>query len=230
MKKYDRKTNDLKMVNQLMGMHGSRPLSKNSNLYKKIMGIKPKKRRTKNAPTEAQLSGRQKFTVAFKAVSLCKPLTDASYEWESENEKPKVYGRLFKQVYHKFIRGSYPNFTVFYPQLRLSPGRIIDISQLNYSVSATGEINISWKDASSSMYNFNEESVIHAFVINVTKQKSRLYRAFPYPTDCKLRIARTDYSEGDELHCWVLLKWYWNKNVSDCGYATEVKSVDPLNP
>lgn len=229
MKKDYKKQQQIKLASQLLRMFQNKKLSKNSNLYRKLNGDPPKKK-TKKTATEGQLRGRLKFAIAGRIANLCRAFLIISHDFDAYKEKSKAQGQFYKLVYHHLIVGDYPDFSVNYPQLKLSNGHDSRIEELQYTITENGLLNLSWEDQQQDIYNYNAFSTVYIFVINETQQKSELIWEVPYPRDYKLQQELQNYTKGDQLHCWMMLKWRYHRKVSDCRYAFKENVIDLLNP
>jgi len=114
--------------------------------WKGIDYMKSKSRRSKKAPTPAQLEQQVKFTLLARFVSsigslLMTSFKDSAIEMTGTNS-------AFKYNFDHAITGSYPAFALDYSQVLVSKGQLLSASNPVAVAAGSGQVKMTWDDNS----------------------------------------------------------------------------------
>jgi hypothetical protein len=188
-----------------------------------LLGISSSKTVVSDAPTiaapDSDLIIEEKGALVAAIIDHFIPILYKSHRYcESPND---AIGSMFQLIFHQLSAAEYPDYTLDYSQIRISPGREKVFFRTKINALADGSLVLSWigfpykrcltKSASSTM---------NVLLVNTTKNISYTAQDIPYPEgELGFRLIVPGYTIGDEIICWMFLDCEERGEVSASTYC-----------
>lgn len=137
-----------------------------------------------------------------------------------------VMETYFKQIFHRLLAGNCPDYTIDYSRFELSKGSAALIFELFGSILQTGVIQLKWIDERSYNRYDNLYADMYFFVLNESNHKVEIFREVPYTFNCEYQFQTSNYTPGDKVHCWMMLRWDRIRKVSAAIYVDLTQVMD----
>ena len=172
-------------------------------------------RRSSKEPTEPQAIQRAKFGLVAGFLAPIRGLLDIGFKTAAVNQTGS--NAAAKEMFEFGITGAYPNFTVDYPNVKISKGSLT--GAFNASVTpGTDQVTVTWEDNTGSG---NAKATDKAIILVYNEEQSQ----YIYTTDGPERSAATyvynmpDDFAGDTVEVWLGFISADGKLVADSVHA-----------
>lgn len=152
-----------------------------------------------NPKTQGQLDHRGKFKLAIQFLSPVKAFLRVGFV---EMAKGKTaFNAAMSWNYNHAVKGSYPDFTIDYPEVLVSQGSLA--GALNAKVTASsGQVLFSWQNNADNMEVLDSDKAL-VLIYNATRHKAVSMAGGNTRDSGSQSIAIPDLFKGDTLHCYL---------------------------
>jgi hypothetical protein len=170
-------------------------------------------------PTTPQLNVRAKFKTVVQFLSRISPLIKVGFQ-NAHEEKQTAFNAAFKYNYYEAVTGVAPNYTIDYPKLVYSKGRLSVPYNASVLVNVAGTVKFDWLATLSTGIGAVTDMAT-VMIYNPAKEQfvSLVGAAARSALTCNLLVPG-DFS-GDEVHAWISMVSADGKVTSNSTYLGE---------
>jgi hypothetical protein len=187
-----------KLRNRMFEVAPGLYISKGSNLYKKIVGLPPRKKSAK-PPTERQIIQRARWKLATHLSSKFSFAISAGYKFD----KMRKWGHnYFVQHTIKYaLAGDYPDYKVDYSKLVVTNGDHGNLHLLDLALSPCGRLDIKFGLSDYTSMPAPTDTLILC-IYNSTQNSSHCVAEAATGSDFELSVLIPSYDSVCEYHLW----------------------------
>jgi hypothetical protein len=172
-----------------------------------------------NPQTDLQMDQRSKFAVTVKFLE---PLTEALRTgFRNFAIRMSAFNSAMSYNIKNALTGTYPNYTVDYPNALISKGKLP--RPLNQVASSTvaGTVKFDWEDNSGEVKAKADDKTL-LVVYNPTQEQAVVIAGLAERTDGTQTITVPDSFSGDLVQCYIAFKAKTGELISNSGFAGAV--------
>ena len=172
-----------------------------------------------DAQTDAQLAQRLKLKVI---MAFLQPLTSMlRYGWRKLSIKMSGINAAMSYNIQNALQGTYPNFTVDYPNALVSKGLVCPALNQVAASTVAGTILFTWDDNSTEIgAHATDPNVL--VVVNPEKNQSVSFRGLGERADGTQSVTVPNSFSGDLVHCYIAFEDAGYNDISNSKYAGAV--------
>ncbi len=175
-----------------------------------------------NPQTDPQMDQRSRFAVTIKFLE---PLTEAIRTgFRNFAIKMSAFNSAMSYNIHNAIQGTYPNYTVDYPNALISKGKLP--CPLNQAASSTvvGTVKFDWEDNSDEVKARADDQTL-LIVYNPVQEQAVVIAGLAERADSTQTVTVPDSFSGDLVECYMAFKAKEGDLISNSGFAGAVTVV-----
>ena len=174
---------------------------------------------TSDAQTDAQLAQRAKFKAA---MAFCQPISQfLKIGWKNLAVKMTAMNAAFQYTIKNAIQGTYPNFTIDYPNALVAKGNLPPALNQVAASTVAGTVLFTWDDNSdeigASPYDKNL-----LVVYNPEKNQAVTFSDLGERADGTQSVTVPNSFSGDLVHCYIAFETLDGFEQSNSKYAGAV--------
>jgi hypothetical protein len=163
-----------------------------------IISSIPKK--STKAPTNAQISQRNKFGIAVGFLQPINQLLKLGYK--PTDQRLSSFNEAMSYFIQNSIAGTMDNYVVDYPNVLISRGALSPAFNAVGASANPGELKINWSTAAmSGLSNPNDETI--CLIYNPAKSFHFISNVSALRSTGELSVLLPDDFSGDVVHCWI---------------------------
>ncbi|WP_158799603.1 DUF6266 family protein [Pedobacter sp. L105] len=179
----------------------------------------PKKPKSLNPPTEAQLMQRDKFRVVAKFVKHAKEMTTIGFEaCNFKNMTPVNF--LTRYILMDAVIGEYPDYQINYPKVQISKGKLGDVIVTKAVFSSEGNIILLWEEFETYLPETWGDDELFVFIYDSEKNQSYSFKNAAKRSDLKIELKLPSNHHIESLHVWIFFKSKEGRNTSWSEYLS----------
>jgi hypothetical protein len=178
--------------------------------------IKGLPRKSNKPPTEDQLNQRARFGLITSFLSWISPLIDVGYKALSSVETPMNLA----VSYHlsNAITGVAPNFTIDYPKVKYSRGKLKLPSDITMATTVDAQLDISWTNIGNDGKYQDATDKVTLLVYNPSKMEFVSVENVVARSVQQYDLALPSNFSGDNVHCYLSINSVKTKNLVSESY------------
>jgi hypothetical protein len=178
--------------------------------------IKGLPRKSNKPPTEDQLNQRARFGLITGFLSWIGPLIDVGYKALSGLESPMNLAVSYHL--NNAITGVAPNFTIDYPKVRFSSGKLTQPDNIAMATTVDAQLDISWTNLGTDDQFQDATDRLTLMVYNPSKSKFVSVKNVVARSAMQYNMALPSNFSGDNVHCYLSFNSVKTKNLVSQSY------------
>ena len=172
-----------------------------------------------NPRSDAQISQRQKWAVT---MHFLQPLTEVLRDGMRKYAiKMTAFNAAFKNVIKNAIQGTYPNYTIDYPNALIAEGKLAGALNQVAASTVAGTVLFTWDD-NSDEGNADATDTNVLVIYNAEKNQGVYFAGLGERADGTQSVTVPNSFSGDLVHCYIYFNSLDRSEVSNSRYAGAV--------
>ena len=172
-----------------------------------------------NPKTDAQLDQRSRFAITLRFLEPLTEILKTGFKNYAIKMSP-FNGAMSYNIFNA-IQGTYPNYTINYPNALLSRGKLP--AALNQAAASTvaGTVLFTWTDNSDEMRASGTDKSL-LVVFNPAKEQAVTFSALGTRAGATQAVTVPHSFSGDLVHCYIAFKAAKGELISNSKYAGSI--------
>ncbi len=170
-----------------------------------------------NPKTPAQLDQRSKFVTVLKFLQAITQFLRIGYK--NYAVKMTQFNSAMSEVLKNAVTGSYPNFEIDYSNVLVSKGSLPNAQDVNMTLDAEGDIQLSWTDNQGNGGAFADDTLMYVVYCPELKEAIFLNDGGASRSDQAQTIALPDTYISNDVHVFVSMISSDSRSISNSTYV-----------
>jgi hypothetical protein len=182
--------------------------------------VKAMPRKVKRAPTEAQLPARLKLSLMTSFLARLSSIINIGFKYVKTPGQSAMNAAVSYNL-NNAITGTSPDFSIDFPKLMFSKGRLPLPPDITATAGAGAVIEFEWKEPIPGTPNGSPNDTVTFIVYNQQTQQLVVLDGAIKRSQLEFELMLPPPFAGDTVHCFISFVGADGKSVSDSVYITE---------